>query len=116
MVTTESLSVYDQLTLKDSATNKTLAFISKRDHIFSESERETRWRPKCPKLKKPKSIGSANLTLSTSEAGSCEVGKLLTATNAGMPDGLLLDSAATSHMVAEKTYFTSYQSIKNEHI
>ena len=137
-VSAELMSIYEQVTHEDSAVSKTLAFVSKGDNNLSGSKpnfkstkgkMKKRWEPKpdnichncgkkghwslkCSNPKKSKTIGNAHVSITQSH----EIGKVLMATDNGMPVGLLLNSAASCHMIANQLYFTKYCNIEGQHI
>ncbi|KAG6894650.1 hypothetical protein C0992_005247, partial [Termitomyces sp. T32_za158] len=134
--------VYERIVHEDSTSSKTLAFVSKDNNTFSGSKSDSKkskskskkkrepkpddichncgdkghWSLKCPKPKKAKALGNANISISDRKDQTHEVGKVLMALNNGLPPGLLLDSTATCHMIADRIYFTEYCDVKNQHI
>ena len=143
-VSAELMSVYERNTHEDAIAAKPLALVSKDDHGFGGrkfTQKSTKkgikpkrvpkpddtchncgekghWSPQCakPKISRDIDIGSANLTINAPEFRSREIGKVLMATNDEMPAGLLLDSAASCHMISDRSYFYQYRVVDNRHV
>ncbi|KAF7761189.1 transcriptional regulator family: Zinc finger, CCHC-type [Agaricus bisporus var. burnettii] len=95
--------------------------------ICHNCQEKGHWSTTCTKPKKPKaeskaeskSAGNANVAVdNTSTSGtSREVGTLYMASKTmGIPTGLLLDSAATCHMICDCSYFIEYEACTQQHI
>ena len=88
----------------------------KHENICYNCSKKGHWSSKCQKPKKDKPIGSANITISGAEAKAHEVGMVFMATSREMPIGLLLDSAASCHMISDRSYFTDYHEVNKQNI
>jgi hypothetical protein len=95
---------------------------AKPDDICHNCGGKGHWRPDCCKPKKPKPVGTANLILGKVKKHDNEkpidVGKVFMAVSEpkGMPSGLILDSAATCHMMSQQNLFANYNPIEGQFI
>ena len=140
-VSTELTLVFERKSHEENASTKSVALVAQTNNEFSGSKGNSRsrrtnrkrrepkqddicyncgekghWSSRCQKPKKDKSIGSANITISGVEAKTREVGMVFMATSGEMPVGLLLDSAASCHMISDKSYFTVYREVNEQNI
>jgi transposase InsO family protein len=96
----------------------------KPDDICHNCQEKGHWSNTCSKPKKPKPVGNANVAVeststsdSTTSGTSREVGTLYMASKTTeIPSGLLLDSAATCHMISDRSYFVEYEACTHQHI
>lgn len=143
-VSAELMSAFERITLEDNLTTESLAFPSEGDQFSSGSKPDTKstktkiksksnresnpdgvchncgekghWSPKCPKPRKSRGVGNANIPINEVQNQRREIGQVPVVPSDENSTGLLLASAASCHMIADQSFFTEYRETDNQHI